>query len=784
MKELKRVLLDRTTLFMLFLLTVVGSVLFWLSTQRSVYGKEYPAAYDTAYRDLLEQFEDSDGSEEEIARLYEVSERAQTLGSIATMMRMGGFEDEIEDIFNEYPEYREAYESGELQKYSDNVYLSQAERAAVDVLKEQLAYIKEFNDYYPTIKRNADRMQHTSIFGDPNSFAYRNTIKTVKDFASIDGATATIGDDRSITAIFADPRVDYLMLLFLAAVSLVMLKERKSGLWQLVRATPRGRARLGFDRIVTMFFAALLATVFIFGSRVVLAYYRYDGLASGTRLIQSIAGFNGITKPMSANTFMLIYFGIKLACTFGAGLLLYLLLSAVKNTNIAIAITALVLAFEFTLYSTVRDSSILVPFKYINIFQLIVPRNFTVNYLNLNVFEHPLNVRVAVSIVMTVLAIAAAVGILLIHVYKRPGGKPNPLEKLIDRIRRRTYKNVFMQETGKVMFAQRCIVVLAVLVYIFVKFDSLPNPSVTDYQQSTRSYYEKYAGSVSEETLASLDEDMARVEEQMSACTDSFLISTYQRTLDGLEMMKYDVQDIIDRNASGEYKREILLLPPYTYMIVFGDGSQQFQVSQGLKALLCICLLTAGMYAYERQSSMRQTLRALPGGRKKLYLRKELITLVFSLLVFAAVYLPEIIAEATSPFYGGFAYFNYPVQGLEICREWHIPMSVGTLTVILYVIRFIFIFITGSAVGLLSSLSERVNTAMVLVCAVLVVPACIVAMGVMGLYNYTPLPSLWVAGALFYGGALPVCIYAVIALAAAGYNCYLNCGAKTRLRKE
>ena len=778
MRELRRVIFNRTTLFMLLLLTVVGAVLFWLSITKSMVGDGYTDVYNDTYHELLDRYGEL-SYEDATQLLDEEAEESNLRSSVASFLRMFG-EEALEELAEESPRSYEIYKNGSYKKYSGNIYLGQAEREAFEVLRGQLAYLEEFSSYYPTIKKYAARMQNTSIFGsDPNSFAYRNTIKTVEDFEPIDGAVGTLGDDRSITSIFADPIADYLMLLFMAVVGIVMLKERKSGLWQLVRSLPRGRERLAVSRIVTLLAAALLATLFIFGSRVVISYWRFDGLKYGGRLIQSIEGFNGITHPMSVNKFMLIYVGIKFICTFGAGLLLYLLLSAVKNTNIAIAITALVLAAEFALYSTVRDSSILVPFKYVNIFQLIVPKGFTVSYLNLNIFERPVNARVAVGIVMALLAVLAAVGIVLIHKFKHPSGKTNPLERVIDRFRKHTDRKVFMQETGKVLFAQRGIIIIALLVYLFCTFGDLPAPTVMSEQMSVRSYYVKYAGSVSEDTLDSIDEDTERVQQLMMSTTDSFARMAYQNTLDGLEYLRYDVEDIIARNASGEYSNEILLLPPYTYMIVFGSGSRDFEVNQGLKALLCICLITAGMYAYEKQSGMDRLLRTLPRGRSRLFTRKQLLTLAFSLLVFIAVYLPEIIAEADPTFYGGFDYFGYPIQGLDICRDWKLPISVGAMTVVFYLMRFAVIYLVGSAVGLLSNLTERVNSAMVLACGVLVVPACIVAMGVSDLFSYTALPSLWLSGALFYGEPVPVIVYVLLFIGAYAVNRIICCSKRT-----
>ena len=790
MREARRVIFHRAAVFMLFLLTATGGVLFWLYTQSSIVSKEYPNIYTKRYHELIDEFAARSPDKITSGELDGRIKAANEISNICFHLKLFGRDGTFEEMLAEHPEYKEALESGALQRYVDEPLLAQAERDALETIKTQISYLNEFNSYYSTIKNNAERMQRTSVFGDPNSFAYRNTIKTVKDFERIEGARGTLGDDRAVTSVFDDPIADYLMLAYMAVISVLMLAERKSGLWQLVRAAKHGRASLASERVLTLFIAAFSATLFIFGSRLLISYSAYDGIKYGARLIQSVQGYNGIPVPMTANSFVMLYCGVKVVCTFCAGLLLFLMLSAIKNINIAIAVTAAALALEFTFYSTVRDSSILVPFKYVNIFQLIVPRGFVVNYMNLNVLDRPLNTRAAVSIVMGILSVSAAVGIVLVHIFKRPVGRPNPAEKLLDGIRRKTYKLVFMQETGKALFAERGILVVLALIYVFLSFGSLPKPTSNEDQLAVTAYYRKYAGSVSEETLCAIDTDMEAVEQDLVNSSDSFMTMILQKTLRGLEYLKDDVSDIIVRNASGSYPYEIKLLPPYTYMTVFGSGSREFETGQGLKALLCIALLTAGLYAYEKQSGMTKLLRSLPGGRTRLFLKKELITLAFSALVFVAVYLPEIRALAANDLYGGFICFDYPMQGLELLRDSHLPLSVGGLTVLFYLLGFFMLFLIGSAVGFLSGLVDRVNTAFVVSAAVFALPACVAAMGVASIFDFTPLTLLWGSGALFYNAVVPYVVHLLVlfAMAAANYvaacrNMKLKCNSSARRTK-
>ncbi len=771
MRELRRVLFGKTALFMLALLSALSVVLFILSVKG---GDEDGAKglYNEAYRSFIAEYGDrkpEEITEEELDEKLLWIERAD---SIASHIALIGMDDSFASWLESKPEVLERLNGGYFQRYLAEPLLANAEREAFYAVRRQIEYLKEFNGFYPTIKKNAERMQRTTLFGDPNSFAYRNTIKTVNDFAAIDGAVGRLGDDRAITSVMSDPTADYLILIFMLTVSVLMLKERRSGLWQLVRATPKGRGALAVSRLLTLLAASILAVLLVFASRFIVSYAAFDGLNGSDRLIQSIEGYNGIPFPLKINSFVFLYCGIKLVTAFFAGIIIFFILSSVKNINIAIAITGAVLAVEFTLYTTIRDSSILVPLKYVNLFQLILPENFVLSYVNLNIAEHPVNARVATALVMLAITALAAACILLVHIKKRPAGRQNPIEKLVDRLRKRTYRLVFLQETGKLLFAQRGILVLAVLAFVFTSMGKLPQPTVTDEQRKALDYYKKYAGAVSEQLLEAIDAEIAGLEARLSGGEEeAFFRSVAQDTIKGLEMLRLEVQDIIKRNESGEYPREIKLLPPFTYMTVFGENSRKFAINQGLKALLCIALISAGLYAYERQSSMNKLLRSLPNGRTRLFLKKELLTLAASALVFIAVYLPEIRALEANDLYNGFAYFDYPMQGLNIARESRLPLSVGALTVLVYFIRFFSIFLVGSAVGLLSSFAQRVNSALVLSAAVFVLPACIVAMGANGLYPFTPLPLLFASGMLFYG-ELPAALaqlFALVLMIAANY---------------
>jgi hypothetical protein len=100
------------------------------------------------------------------------------------------------------------------------------------------------------MSENAENMKTVSIFSDPNSFSYRNIIKTVDDFSSIHITEIALDNDLAINALFTDSISDYSILAYMMVIVLLLIQERKKGLWPLIYAYPEGRSTLAIKEFL------------------------------------------------------------------------------------------------------------------------------------------------------------------------------------------------------------------------------------------------------------------------------------------------------------------------------------------------------------------------------------------------------------------------------------------------------------------------------------------------------------------------------------------------------
>lgn len=79
------------------------------------------------------------------------------------------------------------------------------EKGIVAELKGQYEYLLGYDDYLGNIQKQAKLLQTVSLFGDPDSISYKNTVKTSEDFAALDGIQVTAGHDRAVTSFLTIP---------------------------------------------------------------------------------------------------------------------------------------------------------------------------------------------------------------------------------------------------------------------------------------------------------------------------------------------------------------------------------------------------------------------------------------------------------------------------------------------------------------------------------------------------------------------------------------------------
>ena len=238
MGECKRVLGNRRILAVLAVLMVLNVCLY--IRQETRYQVYDPAEYSRRYQELVRECETGD-PESQLNTLEKQLEEASNVSTAYSLIQYREQDPSLYELFlssyGDNPDLMTMVETGVLPYSQKEASL----RIAIcNQMIGQLQYFIEYPQYLQKVKENAEQMSQVSIFGDPNSFSYKNIQKTVKDFAEMDGAVLSLGEDQAVTSLFQDKLADYSIVPFQLLVCASLLEERKKDFGVLSMPLPMG----------------------------------------------------------------------------------------------------------------------------------------------------------------------------------------------------------------------------------------------------------------------------------------------------------------------------------------------------------------------------------------------------------------------------------------------------------------------------------------------------------------------------------------------------------------
>lgn len=666
--EFKRIILGKPFLLFLLALLVINTWIFVYQNKR--FGDDF-RQYGNIYHETVEEYSSLSWEEG-------LEKSVQYQDDMLNQLLDGVWEDNIEDNYT---------------------------LLANEDIEKQYTYLLGYSDYLKKVQDNAKSLQSVSLFSKPGTFAYENTVKTAKDFEAMTNVTVTFGHDLAVTEVFADGWTDFCVLLPIIMVCCLFLAERRGGLWSVIHAASGGRAKLAAKRIGIMFIAAFVSVVLLCGTKILLCGYVYHGLEEWGRVLQSIPDFYNVPTPMTIGEFWLRYIVIKTFGVFFVGLVLWLIMSCVSNFSLALGAGGLFIGLEY-LCTLILPSSIFAAFRYINIFSYIQYHSVLVKYLNLSFFGNLISGHDLICAILPFLCAGFAVLNLVAAERKRPIGAGNILLCFQDSIRRKISVisgkgGIFVQETKKLMVDRKGILLIIILIVYLINTGA-PFRDSTPYDMYLDYYQDKYAGPITEETIASLQNELKNAVEV--------------DRIGALEQM-------ISRAQRAEHGEWILLNAPYEAVFT----NQQYHRTSGLVSLLFLILLLAPIMSQERQADMKILLYGTAAGRGKLWRRKQLLAVLCTVLIWVMVYGNELLKTVIE--YGGFSCFAAPLTSLKIFEFSGSKLTVMQAMVLLYGRRLLALICSAEICCLLSELCKKNINAILLGCGLIVFPASIAAIG-------------------------------------------------------
>jgi len=745
MQELKRIFFSRKYIGALVVLLILNAWFTWNGQKpekelREYYEENYEGDYkkdeNEKYKALIKQYQTRD-----------INESASELEAY------------IEAYWEEVFEKREdAMEEG-LEEDS-SLSEKDVEVSAISSVKEQAAYIAGFQGYLQGIDESAEKMREVSALGTEGSFSRKNIDKTVKDYAPLKALTLKLDNERAVNA-FAKCTLTGLFLMVQAVVTvLVMLEERKKGLWQFVYSLPQGRGRLAFFRCIAMFLATAFAGILLEGENLIITGSVYGWFGELSRAVQSNPEFSGCVLTISMGTWLfLVIFTKIIVCAF-TGMVFWAAVSSLKSHTAAFAVLAAIVAGEYYAYTEIGVQSSFNRLKYMNLFGFLDSGYALAHYQNLNFFGNPVGVHTLLLYIVPLLFFAVCL-LAVILGRQKPFSQRESLwariyEKLIFAAKPYRHNSVFLHECYKVFIKQKCIVILlalGVICYLMTDVQEI----YYDYPTTIyNSYISQIKGPVTEEKTAYLRSESALWQEKAEASREK--TAQYEKLLEqSMEDGNTDYTELFFSNE--EYEQELKKIRQYEqsqeivdgllglaerleslqeegantgfankigYEMYFGAAGNHRSAGEVMIMLAFLIVSLSGIKSYEGSQNADKFIKSTKKGRAFLYRRKCAAALIVTLPVF--------LLPTLSGFYNisktyGMDEFQIAAQSLDEFAEFPLKVSLGGLLLLVWILRFLMLGAVAMFIIFLSGRTKNMMVSVFVCVLLLLAPAGFVYMG-------------------------------------------------------
>lgn len=496
-------------------------------------------------------------------------------------------------------------------------------------LKAQVEYLKDYPNYLERVQEQAYKMQHSSIFGaDPNSFTYRNIIKTAKDFADLSSDGVRLGDDLAMQNWLAFSWADWGFLAAILLLVMSFLEERKKGLAAIVRSCPAGQGKLQGSRLLILLLYSAGMTFLLYYLPLVVSLVAEGGWSDLSRPVQSLAAFQKCTAQLTIGELLVQFFFLKTACGFFLGVLIWFALSFLEQVQLCWMVTSAALAVEYFLHTTIPAQSILSPLRYVNVFSYVFTSKIYTEYVNLNFFTYPIGKSTMLLGLLLIGTIVLTTVIVILMPKRYPFGNKDLLGKWVNLWNR--VKDPVLRKLGMVDFewykqlfmtAGGLILILGLLIS-----SDLPLNSGA-YNRIEDSLYRQY---------------MSQVQGPVTQSTHDY-IAQAKASLEGVEINRAEFKAALNRleQTVADIPEGAWLVDDTMFLNIYGSESWYTQRNTALIALLILCASLSSLFAPEQNADLRRILHSTPRGRKRLFWAKYGVAVGITALVWLMVFVQE-----------------------------------------------------------------------------------------------------------------------------------------------
>lgn len=272
------------------------------------------------------------------------------------------------------------------------------ETLLISHVQEQVQEELEYVSYLDDIQDQADQMTELTVFAKPDSFSYRNMLKTKAVYGKLGGVRTEI-DISDGVRLLTDYRWTDIWLLSAMVILLlgIFMSEREEGLLSLLKPTKYGYAAMIQTKIAVMISAVVIFTLGFYGMNVLLAW-KMVGFGDISRSIQSLTGYYASAMNLSVGAYMICFFAVKTAVVLSVCGILVFLSVKTRSSFYTLLFFFGISAIEILFWKQIDSHSWFWPLSQFNLASALDVGNYFASYENLNFFGCPVNHMFAAGI--------------------------------------------------------------------------------------------------------------------------------------------------------------------------------------------------------------------------------------------------------------------------------------------------------------------------------------------------------------------------------------------------
>lgn len=613
-----------------------------------------------------------------------------------------------------------------------------------DLIAQQ-DYIDGYDDYINNMQSRADNQLSFSIFAEPGSFAYRNIEQTPLDFQKLKGVTLQVGNNTCVEQATQFNITDYLLLVIVVIITIILFcVEKEKGLYPLVRSTKKGRVNTIIAKLLTVVFVTLISAIIFYSSNILISGF-YFGFGDMSRNIQSISSFINCSLKINISEYLIIWIIGKALTLCTLSLLVSLGFVVFKTIAKMYGIIVVFLAVEISSSLFISSNSTFSFFKYVNVYYFLSENNLFGNYLNVNIFNQPVNI---ITIWLLFIAIFSIISFVISTIVFTKSTQTANKSILINRISQLISNKSKIKGSTKIYsgeafkhyktsFALFIIILLSIFAIstycndISIHFNDASESAYNVYMQklegkidsntnSILNKEQKYFDNLNEKKNKIYSNSKLTLNEKNSEAgyIDSLLESKGVAFDNILQQKQYATE------KSKEINTEPYLINDFECKRLVEDTYREWLYFTLIMAVVIFC--TSNIFSCEYKNSMINLLRSNRYGKGRLIKVKLITVLITSVVSYILIYLPYLL-KFISTF--GKGIFEIPLAYMSDFSMLKSSITVGEYIFIVGMVH-LFATIAITSVVFMLSLILKSNVLTMIISSGMVLIPCIAVMEV------------------------------------------------------